>query len=106
MINRTLKDVPYSIVLFYHALFGILLSAVMLFSLVLFTNRPLYFLEFTPFDNSLLFIATVMDSVAVATQTVAYQSGNASFVSLISFVNIIYALISDFFFFNEPINMT
>ena len=106
VISRTLKDVPYSIVLFYHSLFGIFVSFVILASLVIFTNRPLYFLEFTPFDNSLLFLATVMDTVGIMTQTIAFQSGNASFVSLISFVNIIYALFADFLFFDEPINMT
>ena len=69
------------------------------------TNRPLYFLEFSPFDNLILFSATALDAISVMSQTIAFQSGNASFVSLISFVNIIYAMLSDIFIFGENVKL-
>ena len=65
VLNRSLKDVPYSIVLFYHSFFGVFTTFVLLTSAVIFISRPLYFLDFTPVDNLLLFSATGFDAIGV-----------------------------------------
>lgn len=65
VLNRSLKDVPYSVVLFYHSFFGVFMTFVFLASAVLLISRPLYFLDFTPFDNLLLFSATGFDALGV-----------------------------------------
>ena len=103
--NRNLKDYPYVVILFYHSLFGIMASLTFLVIAFIFFDRPLYFLDFNPFDNAILFSATALDAFSVTSLTIAYQSGNASFVSLISFVNIIYAMLSDIFIFGEPVSL-
>ena len=105
MLNRSLKEVPYAVVLFYHSFFGIFATTTYLTFTCAMTNRPLYFLEFSPFDNLILFSATALDAISVMSQTIAFQSGNASFVSLISFVNIIYAMLSDIFIFGENVKL-
>ena len=106
VLNRGLKDVPYSVVLFYHSFFGMFTTFIFILVLVVFTSRPLYFLDFKPLDNLFLFGATGFDAIGVMTQTIAYQSGTAGFVSLISFVNIIYAMFADILIFNEPVSAT
>ena len=65
VLNRSLKDVPYSIVLFYHSFFGLFMSSVFILLLITSTSRPLYFLDFSPFDNLLLFVATGLDAISV-----------------------------------------
>lgn len=65
VLNRSLRGVPYAIVLFYHSFFGIIMTGILLFSAVAFTERPLYFLDFTPFDNFILFSATALDAISV-----------------------------------------
>lgn len=106
VLNRSLSKVPYSVVLFYHSFFGILVTGLLLLVFVTLTDRPLHFLDFTPFDNLILFGATALDAISVMSQTIAFQKGNASFISLISFVNIIYAMLADTFIFGENVNST
>ena len=69
-------------------------------------DRPIYFLSLARYDFMILLAAAFLDAVGVMAQTVAFQSGNGSFVSLISFVNIIYAMLSDVFIFNQKISST
>ena len=72
VLNRSLADIPYTVVLFFHSFFGIFISFILLVALILFANRPLYFLEFSPLENSLLFTATLMDAIGVMAQTIAF----------------------------------
>ena len=106
VFNRSLKHVPFSVVLFYGAFFGVAVTFLYLFVAVLLFNRPLYFLDFAPIDNSFLFMATGFGAIGIMSQTIAYQSGNSGFVALFSFLNVIYALVADLFIFQEPINKT
>ena len=46
-------------------------------------------------------ISCIFDVTGVFAQTIAFQSDSASFVSLVSFVNIVYALTSDAVVFQE-----
>ena len=61
-------------------------------------------LELKPFDIGLLAIATLVDSVAIFGKTVAFQSSASGFVSLLSFINIVYALTADVFLFQEKLD--
>ena len=65
VLNRSLKEVPYAVVLFYHSFFGIFATTTYLTVTCVMTNRPLYFLEFSPFDNLILFSATALDAISV-----------------------------------------
>ena len=105
VLNRSLKDIPYAVVLFYHSLFGIIVTTIYLAVTIILFGRPLYVLDFSPFDNLILFSATVCDAVSGMCQVIAFQSGSASFVSLVSFVNIIYAMLSDIFIFGERVTI-
>ena len=43
VLNRSLKEVPYAVVLFYHSFFGIFVTSLYLAVMITLTNRPLYF---------------------------------------------------------------
>lgn len=105
VLNRSLRDIPYAVVLFYHSLFGIVATTIYLALALLVASRPLHFLGFGPIDNLLMFSATGLDAFSGMCQVIAFQSGSASFVSLVSFVNIIYAMLSDIFIFGEPVTV-
>ena len=65
VLNRSLKDVPYAVVLFYHSFFGIFITTTYLSAAFTFTSRPLYVLDFSPIDNTILFTATGLDAISV-----------------------------------------
>ena len=65
VLNRSLKQIPYSIVLFYHSLFGMIATVVILFVWCTFFDRPLYFLELARYDFAMLAGASFLDAVGV-----------------------------------------
>jgi len=105
-LNRSLKSIPFSIVLFYHAFVGACITFIMLFAAVVFGGRPIYFLDFSPYQNSLMFLATGLGALAIAFNTIAFQTGTSSFVAMFSYMNVCYALLVDLILFQESVNMT
>ena len=57
------------------------------------------------FDGALLSIGASLDTLSLFAQTVAFQNSPSGFVGLISFVNILYALMADIFIFDEEIDL-
>mmetsp|Transcript_32729 Transcript_32729/g.40508 ORF Transcript_32729/g.40508 Transcript_32729/m.40508 type:complete len:122 (-) Transcript_32729:36-401(-) len=99
VLSRKLQDVPYAVVLFYDSFIGSAISTLILFVATSLFDRPLYFLTFKPIENTLLFLATALSALSVICQTIAFQSGNSSFVALLSFVSIVYAMAADIIIF-------
>jgi len=67
VLDRSLKKIPFSIILFYHAFIGVFINFLVLFVAVAVDSRPLYFLDFSPYQNTLLFGATVLGALALMT---------------------------------------
>ena len=72
VLNRSLKSIPYSVVLFYHSLFGMAATVLILLVSFAFFGRPLYFLALARFDIGLLVGASFLDAIGVLAQTVAF----------------------------------
>lgn len=72
VLNRQLKHIPYSLVLFYHSLFGMAATLLILFVGCTFFDRPLYFLELARYDFALLGAASFLDAIGVLAQTIAF----------------------------------
>lgn len=49
----------------------------------------------------LIFGAAIADTLGVYSMTIAFQSDTSGFVSLISYINVIYAFLADYFIFKE-----
>ena len=65
VLNRSLREIPYSIVLFYHSLFGMMATVAILIVWCLLLGRKLYFLELARFDFGLLAAASFLDAIGV-----------------------------------------
>ena len=61
-------------------------------------------LELTLQDCVILAFGVFVDAGSVFGQTVAFQKSPSGFVSLISFINVVYALLVDAFIFEERIS--
>jgi len=72
VLNRSLKEVHYVIVLFFHSLFGILVTGTFEIITVGFFDRPIYLLDFTLFDHLINISASVIGAISVMSQTIAY----------------------------------
>jgi drug/metabolite transporter (DMT)-like permease len=101
--NRYLKDVHYSVVLFYNALFGLIL-ATGYFGYQCFVSG-LTFEVFSFRQYALLAVPCVFDFLCLTANVIAYQSGNSGFVSLIGFTQVAYAFLADLAIFGVEINL-
>ena len=63
-------------------------------------------MQLESFDVFMLVICAFMDAASVFGQTVAFQKSPSGFVSLISFINVVYALIADYYIFEEKVNQS
>ena len=108
VLNRSLKEIDYVVVMTYHGLFGFIASIVLLTGKFFFINDPvetIQTLHLQPIDCLMIAFGATVDAASVFGQTVAFQSSPAGFVSLISFVNVVYALLADSFIFEEKISV-
>ena len=99
---RILKDTPTPVIVFYHALLGtILASACIGTEVALHGTEALRFYSYSKRQMVIATGAAVLDTGALLCNNLAFQLGNASFVSLFTFLNIVYAFFIDVFFFEE-----
>ena len=60
--------------------------------------------EYTARQYGIAVAASLCETLALCTVTMAYQKDSSGFVALISYMNIVYAYICDQIFFNEKLN--
>ena len=101
VLARVLKNVHPGIMMFWHGVLGLILAfaGVAITSLV--SDDGLTILNYDREVYILMLSATLFDTLQVNSQTIAFQSGNSGFVSLISYVNVLYAFIFDSLIFDE-----
>ena len=104
VLNRTLKEVHVSVIMFFHACFGITFSLTLLFANVWISGTELQI--YTKRQYGIMVLASLCDYVAVNCQTLAFQKAPSSFVSLVGYVAVLYAFLSDVCVFHETIYLT
>lgn len=56
--------------------------------------------QITSYDRLLMFVLCICDFTAVCTQQLAFQKDSSSFISIISYMSIVYGFAADFFIFD------
>ena len=106
--NRALKSVNPIIVLFWHGFGGltIAITSVLLEHWFMNDNADggIRVLNYSKEQYGYLIGAMLFDSFGCFGQTVAFQSDSSGFVSLISYISIVYGFLSDVLIFNESFN--
>merc|ERR1711934_266582 len=105
VLNRSLKHISFFLILFYHAFISSCITGILIIPQMILADRPVYFLGFSPVQNGLMFGAIGCGALASIFQTIAFQSGNSSFVSLFSYMNILYSIVINLLLFQEKISM-
>ena len=111
VLNRALKQVHHSIIMFYHGLLGLSVATVVVLSesMILAKSESDYQgMRILNYEGNLYWIilgAILFDSLAVNCLTIAYQSDSSGFVAIISFITIVYSFVADRVIFNESFTM-
>ena len=110
ILNRALKGVHHAILMFWHGTIGLCIAAtaVLIEAGVEDKAEGEGGVRIFHYDSSiylLMLAAALFDSLTVNAVTIAFQSDSSGFVSLISYVNILYAFAADLLIFNESFSI-
>lgn len=105
ILNRALKDVSTSLIMFWHGALGILIAIVAIsieyFAVDMGTGNGLHIFNMSLKCFGYMFAATLADTLTVNAMTIAFQSDSSGFVSLLTYFNVIYAFVADILIFKE-----
>lgn len=97
VINRKLKGLHFAIILFYHALCGISIAISIILLEKLMTGNP--FRIYSAQQYGIMMLCCCFDFLNTNAQTLAFQNDSSGFVSLIGYVGILYAFLTDYLIF-------
>ena len=101
ILNRALKNVHHAILMFWHAIIGLTIASVAVLIEAAVVGDGIRIFHYDSSIYLLLLGAALFDTITVNSVTIAFQSDSSGFVSLISYISIVYAFIADMLIFNE-----
>ena len=102
--NRSLKQTHTAVICFFHACGGLFMASTYILIEFLLSDDGLRMKQYTGRQFWIATGAATFNSGANITSTIAYQCDSSGFVSLISYMNIVYAYICDQIIFHEVLN--
>ena len=101
VLNRSLKEVPTSIIMFYHSLAAVVVTSIVILLRESNSSSDSSMSNYTGSMWLLLLLCTVTSSIATSAQTVAFQSDNTTLIILIANIGVVYSLLIDKYLFDE-----
>lgn len=101
--NRRLKQVHYTVIGFYHTLFGIVMLGSYLLYQKMFTDETVFHLFNREGLFYMMFFTSILGVLEYNTRNVAYQVDSSGFIALISYTNVFYGFVADIFIFKQQI---
>ena len=97
-----IKEIHFSIVLFYHTIIGTTASLVVvtIYSVISGNN----FLHYSGKQWGIMLLGGFFDFITVAANIVAYQHDNSAFLSLIGYVQVPITFLADYLIFHQVLN--
>ena len=104
--SRSLKATPTPVVIFYHTIGGMIFAGAYILIEMWVANIPSRFLDYyTRRQYGIAMGAAAFDSGALLSVTFAFQSATVTFVSMLSYLNVVYAFITDLVVWQEKFSV-
>lgn len=94
-----LAGIYFGQVMTYHGLLGCIVFTIILCFEPLISGQPFTLFSYSKEIYWKMFLSIAMDTAACNSMTIAFMSGASGFVALISYIGIVYALLSDLIIF-------
>ena len=101
VLNRSLKNVPPQIVVFYHGLGGLIITSIYLFIEACVVGDGLRIVSYTGRMYAIASVSALLDNMCLFAFTIAYGSDSSGFVALLSYLRIFWAYTVDILVFDE-----
>lgn len=102
--TRALKGIQTSLILFWYAFGGIICTSIYLVLEVIIMGDPERFSNYTARHFLIAFASSCFDNLGMTSITIAFKADKSGFVSLFSYMNIVYAYLADIFLLDESLN--
>jgi drug/metabolite transporter (DMT)-like permease len=101
VLNRTLKEISFSVVMFYHGLIGVVLTIMFISGDMVVNGSDFRLAQYPSHIFWLTVFSGLLDGLRGYCMTIAFQSDSSGFVSLFGYINVAYAFAADVFIFKE-----
>lgn len=102
--TRALKATPTPVVIFHYAIGGLLLTSAYILAEMCITGLPGRFGDYTSRQMGIAIGASAFDTGALLSITIGYQCDSSGFVSMLSYLNIVYAFVCDQIVWHQTFN--
>ena len=108
VFSRSLKQIPLNVVVFYHSLSGLTIALlyILIDALVSNSDGGLRILSYTGQMYGICAISAVLDNLCLYLFVVAYTSDTSGFVSILSYMRIVWAYITDVLVFDQELKVS
>ena len=101
VLNRKLKEIPTSIIMFYHGLFGLIPIGAYILIEAARSETGMRMMGYSPTMFWGMVASTVFNAISVTCHTIAFQSDRSGFIVVIRNIEVLYFFLSDTFIFHE-----
>ena len=105
VLTRALKGIPSSVILFWYGIVGLTLASIAVVTDYAIndygTGNGLRLFQYHGEVYALIVMGLLFDTLGVVSETIAFLSDSAGFVSLLSYIKLIYAFLADGLLFDE-----
>ena len=103
-LNRVLQHVPINLIIFCNSVFGLAQFGSYIVIEAAVTGNGFKIAEYSGRQYGFLTAASLCDATCLYMATLAFQNDSGGFVSLLSYMSIVYAYFFDQFMFGEALN--
>ena len=104
VLNRALRGINPSVIMFWHGVLGFMLAIVAVGIDHFIGERNTNGLQLFNYSSDVYWLmlgAALVDTITVFSMTIAFQSDRSGFVSLFSYLTVLYAFVADSLIFQE-----
>ena len=100
-ITRRMQSYNFGVMLFWYAVFAAPVTMVMIFCDCLATRRTIHLLSYDLRQYCWILLASAFGFIADAAAIIATQNERSGFITLICYIELVYAFLGDLLFFSE-----
>jgi drug/metabolite transporter (DMT)-like permease len=99
-LTRSMQATHYSIVLFYYAIFSVVVLGVGLIAEAWVKQEPMRVLQISFMQFLWMCVPSFFNTLGISFNTIALQNEKSGFITMIGYINIVYSFCGDVFIFD------
>ena len=108
VLSRSLKQIPLNVIVFYQSLFGMIIALLYILIEALMSNSDggLRIFSYTGQMYGICTISAALDNLCLYLFVIAFTADTSGFISILSYMRIVFAYAADIFIFDQELKVS